>query len=65
MIAGVVSGAEVVPVPAEGPVKPPMLPSDIEGLRDFTWTDVRTVLSERAADLSTQLEVAPDTASTP
>lgn len=40
LIAADVPGAKIVTVPAVGPVKPPMVPSDIAALRDFVWTDV-------------------------
>ncbi len=39
LIASRVPGAELVTVPAPGPVKPPMVPSDIPALHDFGWTD--------------------------
>ena len=40
LIAARFSGAEVVTVPSDGAVKPPMIPSDIALLADFAWTDV-------------------------
>ena len=44
LIASELPGTELVTVPAEGPVKPPMVPSDIPALRDFAWTDLTTGL---------------------
>ena len=44
LIASEFPGIEPVTVPAEGPVKPPMIPSDIPALRDFGWTDPTTGL---------------------
>jgi len=44
LITAAIPGAQTVTVPAEGPVKPPMIPSVIPSLRDFVWTDVPTGL---------------------
>ena len=44
LIASEFPGIELVTVPAEGRVKPPMVPSDIPVLRDFEWTDPLTGL---------------------
>ena len=41
-VARGVAGAEVVTVSEGAPVKPPMVPSDLPSLRDFTWTDPAT-----------------------
>jgi len=53
LIASQVPGAEPVTVPASGPVKPPMVPSDIPALRGFDWTDpatgLRVLLSSEVA----------------
>lgn len=52
LIAEHVPGATTVPMPAPGPAKPPMVPSDIPALRDFQWTDLtvglRALLAEEA-----------------
>jgi len=45
LIAGVASEADVRRVPAEGRVKPPMIPSELPALHDFAWTDLPTGLS--------------------
>jgi nucleoside-diphosphate-sugar epimerase len=50
LIAGMVSGADVRCVPAEGRVKPPMIPSEIPALHDFAWTEVPTGLSAIVAE---------------
>jgi nucleoside-diphosphate-sugar epimerase len=39
LVASEVPGTERVRVPADGRVKPPMVPSDIPALRGFRWTD--------------------------
>jgi nucleoside-diphosphate-sugar epimerase len=39
LVASAVPGTERVTAPADGPVKPPMVPSDIPALRGFRWTD--------------------------
>jgi nucleoside-diphosphate-sugar epimerase len=44
LIAARFSGAEVVTVPSDGALKPPMIPSDIALLADFAWTDVSAAL---------------------
>lgn len=44
LIASEFPGIELVTVPAEGRVKPPMVPSDIPVLRDFEWIDPLTGL---------------------
>jgi len=49
LIAAAVSGTDVQWVPAEGRVKPPLIPSNVPALRDFAWTDVPTALSAIAA----------------
>jgi nucleoside-diphosphate-sugar epimerase len=53
LISSHVRGAEQVTVPASGPVKPPMVPSDIPALRGFDWTDpaagLRVLLSGEVA----------------
>jgi len=53
LITGLVPGSEVVTVPGTGRVKPPMIPSDVSTLRDFTWTEpavgLQALLSEGVA----------------
>lgn len=53
LIAGQVSGAETVTMPAGRRMKPPMIPSDIPALRGFDWTapqaGLRTLLAEEVA----------------
>ncbi len=44
LLAAEVDGGEVIAVPPQGPVKPPMVPSDISSLGDFHWTDPQTGL---------------------
>jgi len=44
LIAGMVPGTHVQRVPAEGRVKPPLIPSEVPALLDFAWTDVPTAL---------------------
>ncbi len=53
LIAGQLPGAESVSVPGAGPVKPPMVPSDVPALRGFDWTDpaagVRALMATEVA----------------
>lgn len=50
-IAERVSGATVraVPAPADAPVKPPMIASDIPALRGFAWTSPEAALADMCA----------------
>jgi nucleoside-diphosphate-sugar epimerase len=53
LIANQLPGAESVSVTGAGPVKPPMVPSDVPALRGFDWTDpasgVRALLAAEVA----------------
>ena len=40
LIASHFPGVETVTLPSKGRVKPPMVPSDVAGLRGFEWTDL-------------------------
>jgi nucleoside-diphosphate-sugar epimerase len=54
LIASRVPGADIVPSPADGTVKPPMVPSDIPALGGFSWTDPATGLQALlAAEVAT------------
>jgi nucleoside-diphosphate-sugar epimerase len=44
LIASRFPGSTRMSVPPTGPVKPPMVPTDVPGLRDFDWTDPGTGL---------------------
>jgi UDP-glucose 4-epimerase len=50
LIAASFPGTEVMMVPAEGRMKPPMVPSDVPGLRGFAWTDLPEGLRALVAD---------------
>ncbi len=52
LVAAAFPGTEIVTVPAVGRSKAPMIPSDVPGLSDFTWTGtpagVRSLVAARA-----------------
>ncbi len=49
LVARHVAGAASVVVPASGPIKPPMQPSDIAALNGFPWTAPETGIARLAA----------------